>query len=73
MLSLLQGAVVFGTVTFIIGSALMAIPFKGIWWAYLGTFWVGFISYYALSKIEVLSYPIFAEHSKMLNTKYLNY
>ena len=70
---MLQQAIVFGVVTFVIGSALMFIPFKGLWWAYLGTFLVGVIGYYAISKIEYLSYPIFSQHSKMLNTKYLNY
>ena len=43
-----KDAIILGTVTFLIGSALMFIPFKGIWWAYVGTFLVGFIGFYGL-------------------------
>lgn len=46
----LDEAFAFGLVTFVIGSSLMLIPIKGIWWAYAGTFLVGFIGYYVLKE-----------------------
>tara|TARA_B100000287_G_scaffold294426_1_gene277747 strand:- start:236 stop:430 length:195 start_codon:yes stop_codon:yes gene_type:complete len=39
-------SVIIGGVTFLIGSALMLIPIKGLWFAYLGTFLVGFFAHY---------------------------
>ena len=47
-----QDALILGTVTFLIGSALMVIPFKGIWWAYTGTFLVGFLGFYSFGIIS---------------------
>jgi|TARA_R110000824_G_scaffold106578_4_gene251824 hypothetical protein len=49
-----KDAIILGTVTFLIGSALMFIPFKGIWWAYVGTFLVGFIGFYGLRLLRPL-------------------
>jgi len=39
-------SVIVGGVTFLIGSFLMLIPFEGIWWAFVGTFLVGFLGHY---------------------------
>jgi len=39
-------SVIIGSVTFLIGSALMLLPIKGLWFAYLGTFLVGFFAHY---------------------------
>ncbi len=39
-------SVIIGGITFLIGSALMLIPIKGLWFAYVGTFLLGFISHY---------------------------
>jgi len=47
-----QDALILGTVTFLIGCVLMVIPFKGIWWAYTGTFLVGFLGFYSLGIIS---------------------
>lgn len=43
---LFQESLIVGGVTFIIGCFLMLVPFKGIWWAFVGTFLVGFIGHY---------------------------
>tara|TARA_B100000287_G_C20456978_1_gene711765 strand:+ start:247 stop:441 length:195 start_codon:yes stop_codon:yes gene_type:complete len=43
---LFQESLIVGGVTFVIGSLLMLVPIKGIWWAYLGTFLVGFLGHY---------------------------
>jgi uncharacterized membrane protein YvlD (DUF360 family) len=39
-------SVIIGGITFIIGSALMLLPIKGLWFAYFGTFLLGFIAHY---------------------------
>jgi hypothetical protein len=38
-------SVIVGFSTLIVGSALMLMPIKGIWFAYVGTFLVGFITH----------------------------
>jgi hypothetical protein len=42
---LLMESVIVGFSTLIVGSALMLMPIKGIWFAYVGTFLVGFITH----------------------------
>jgi|29_taG_2_1085357.scaffolds.fasta_scaffold26967_2 hypothetical protein len=39
-------SIIVGGVTFLIGSLLMLVPIKGIWFAYLGTFLIGFFAHY---------------------------
>ena len=41
----LMESVIVGFSTLIVGSALMFIPINGIWFAYVGTFLVGFITH----------------------------
>ena len=38
-------SIVVGITTLVIGSALMLLPIKGIWFAYFGTFLVGFMAH----------------------------
>jgi len=38
-------SVAVGFTTLAIGSALMLVPVKGVWWPFLGTFLVGFIAH----------------------------
>lgn len=42
---LLMESVIVGFSTLIVGSVLMLMPIKGIWFAYVGTFLVGFITH----------------------------
>tara|TARA_Y100000996_G_scaffold407796_1_gene385872 strand:- start:1482 stop:1676 length:195 start_codon:yes stop_codon:yes gene_type:complete len=44
--NLLLESVVVGITTLSIGSALMLVPIEGIWFAYFGTFLIGFIAHY---------------------------
>ena len=46
-------SVVVGLTTLAIGSALMLVPIKGVWWPFFGTFLIGFLAHLGYDLVGV--------------------